>query len=289
MSPLSLHLSTLLPLVAAALLISVTTLPLASAATRPRTCNTNDDCSDGRFCNGVEICTSGTCTNGTSPVCDDGISCTQDRCDEKRNKCVFTPKDVRCDDFVFCNGREVCDTVLGCQPGNAPPCRETLKCTTKGRCDEQSNSCTSTPVIGCACNKDRECGPRGCCCGGDLGCQKRTSGVPCSVTCANQACERRANGNETCVCITSCDGPFCSAVGGGGAEPCGTHGKCCCARGSDSSQSPAGNAFRENCVDCGANCGKNTERSCTGDFVPGRLTSLCTQKIDSDGGDGADD
>jgi len=44
-------------------------------------------CSDGLFCNGAETCQSGSCTDGTSPSCDDGDDCTENWCDEAGDTC----------------------------------------------------------------------------------------------------------------------------------------------------------------------------------------------------------
>ena len=52
-------------------------------------------CDDGLFCNGVEIC-AGTCLAGTPPIIDDGISCTDDSCDEENDLIVNTPNDAYC-------------------------------------------------------------------------------------------------------------------------------------------------------------------------------------------------
>jgi hypothetical protein len=47
---------------------------------------------------------------GTPPVCDDGVACTLNACDEASDSCISTPID--CDDGQWCNGTESCDAVL---------------------------------------------------------------------------------------------------------------------------------------------------------------------------------
>lgn len=48
-------------------------------------------CSDGLFCNGEERLTRGGCTAGFPP-CEDGVSCTDDTCNEAARTCTFTPR-----------------------------------------------------------------------------------------------------------------------------------------------------------------------------------------------------
>ncbi len=83
------------------------------------------DCDDGIFCNGPEVCTADGCLS-LGLACDDGDLCTEDRCDEDRDRCDHTPADADrdgdgltgcmgdCDDtdlLTFPGAREVCDGV----------------------------------------------------------------------------------------------------------------------------------------------------------------------------------
>eukprot|EP00567_Pseudictyota_dubia_P002034 CAMPEP_0197464934 /NCGR_PEP_ID=MMETSP1175-20131217/64284_1 /TAXON_ID=1003142 /ORGANISM="Triceratium dubium, Strain CCMP147" /LENGTH=171 /DNA_ID=CAMNT_0043000937 /DNA_START=393 /DNA_END=905 /DNA_ORIENTATION=- len=54
--------------------------------------NSSQLCDDGLFCNGLETCdpSTGQCTPGTAPNCDDGISCTVDSCSDSLGKCTHT-------------------------------------------------------------------------------------------------------------------------------------------------------------------------------------------------------
>jgi hypothetical protein len=96
-------------------------------------------CDDGLFCNGAESChaTAG-CLAGAAPVVDDGVACTVDSCDETADRIVHEADAQRCDDGVFCNGREVCDRVRGCGPGSAPAIDDGIACTVD-RCDDTSD------------------------------------------------------------------------------------------------------------------------------------------------------
>jgi hypothetical protein len=135
-------------------------------------CETNEECDDGLACNGVEICDPlGDCVIGTpGPVCDDAIDCTRDECVEPgaactntaddglcpdmgmcraaEGGCVVPPpctSDGECDDSVFCNGAETCDTTAGCRSGTPPSCDDGMSCTTD-ICDATADACTSTGV-----------------------------------------------------------------------------------------------------------------------------------------------
>lgn len=102
-------------------------------------CTDDAECDDGLFCNGSEICGTGTCLPGTPPDCDDGVACTVDTCDEVNDACVNTPDDASCDDGDVCNGVETCDPVNDCQPGEPLVCDDGNPCT--------ANSCD--PANGC--------------------------------------------------------------------------------------------------------------------------------------------
>jgi hypothetical protein len=60
-------------------------------------CNSQADCDDGLFCNGVESCEDDTCVHS-------GDACSPDLvCDEKNDECVECLRDADCDEGVFCN------------------------------------------------------------------------------------------------------------------------------------------------------------------------------------------
>ncbi|MEE2779151.1 MAG: hypothetical protein VYE15_01410, partial [Myxococcota bacterium] len=75
-------------------------------------------------------------------ICDDGDLCTDDACDAETGACLFLPR--VCDDGVFCNGVEGCDSELGCQPGDPPSLDDGVDCTVDV-CDEEAESVTHTP------------------------------------------------------------------------------------------------------------------------------------------------
>ncbi len=101
----------------------------------------NNPCNDGVYCNGLEACQNGACIAGTPIVCSDGIACTVDVCDEYSDTCGKPiPYDSRCDDGLYCNGKETCDKSLGCKTG-IPSCNDNVKCT-DNLCNENTDSCS---------------------------------------------------------------------------------------------------------------------------------------------------
>lgn len=103
------------------------------------------DCSNGIFCDGVEVCDRGVCepdpnsvctpATGCRIVCDDGYECTDDQCDEMANVCVHEPMHDRCLDEDSCNGEERCTPAdseaddRGCVFGDSLVCDDDDDCT----------------------------------------------------------------------------------------------------------------------------------------------------------------
>ncbi len=113
------------------------------------------NCDNGLFCDGQETCTDAACVGGTAPVIDDGVSCTDDSCDEVNNIVVNAPNNGNCDDGAWCNGLETCDAQLDCLVGTAPCTYYIDECTNVG-CDEVNDVCTETPIQDC-CLIDADC------------------------------------------------------------------------------------------------------------------------------------
>ena len=144
-------------------------------------------CSDNQYCNGSEVCNLDFgCINGTPPDCNDSINCTSDYCDEDLDICVNTAMPYYCDDNLFCNGFETCNTSTGCIAGT-DPCDDSNDCTTD-TCNEDNDSCSSvcdditSPLDDCC--EDETCGidPQCSYCDNDIDCND-------TIWC---------NGTETC-------------------------------------------------------------------------------------------
>jgi hypothetical protein len=95
-------------------------------------------CSDDQFCNGTEFCTADGCAEGETPTLSDGVGCTIDRCEEDNDEITHTPNHQACQDQLWCNGSEVCDLELDCQPGTPQDISDGVECT-DDECDEQNN------------------------------------------------------------------------------------------------------------------------------------------------------
>ncbi|HXC53533.1 MAG TPA: hypothetical protein VN634_21785 [Candidatus Limnocylindrales bacterium] len=133
-------------------------------------------CSNGEFCDGVETCTDKGCKPGAPVDCSDPFACTTDVCDDSIDACRHTPDDTDCADGVFCNGVEICSPTLGCRSGPPPVCSGSTGCAVD-RCSEQADACESVPDDtlcddGNACTDDL-CAPSG-------ECSHTNNDAPCS-------------------------------------------------------------------------------------------------------------
>jgi hypothetical protein len=97
------------------------------------------NCDNGLFCDGAETCDAALdCQAGTPPVIDDGVSCTDDSCDEVNDVVVNAVNDANCDNGLFCDGAETCDATLDCQAGTPPVLDDGVGCTDDS-CDEAND------------------------------------------------------------------------------------------------------------------------------------------------------
>ncbi len=103
-------------------------------------CTSDPDCDDGLWCNGAETCDGCYCQAGTPVVCDDGVGCTDDSCNEGTHGCDYVPNDANCDNGLWCDGTETCDAGLDCQAGTAPDCDDGVGCTDDS-CNEGTDQC----------------------------------------------------------------------------------------------------------------------------------------------------
>jgi hypothetical protein len=113
-----------------------------------RACTSDADCDDGVFCNGIESCDTDTGSCVAISSCPPSIPPTV--CNEETDSCDPGPctSDADCDDGLFCNGVESCDTDTGscvaissCPPSIPPTV-----------CNEETDSCDPAP-----CTSDADC------------------------------------------------------------------------------------------------------------------------------------
>jgi len=125
-------------------------LAATGAMTLPE-CTLDADCDDGLFCNGTETCVTGSCANGTAPVC---IAPTP-FCDDALGSCAECLADADCDDGLFCDGSETC-SAGACSAGTPPACDGSMPF-----CDETLASCSECLGDG-DCGKGARCGAGVC-------------------------------------------------------------------------------------------------------------------------------
>lgn len=204
-------------------------------------CLIQADCDDGLFCNGEEQCRpEGICESG-NPPCDDGKSCTEDSCGEEEDTCAHTPRhglctggagyqcrpddpganaegcvlvscegNGDCDDHLYCNGQESCDTLSHtCLPGEAPDCHDEVDCTTDS-CNEETDSCEFLPQDslcddGLFCNGSETCDPvAGCLPGNAPNC---ADSLPCTEDSCDEATDSCSHTPRDSLCA---DGEYCT-------------------------------------------------------------------------------
>ncbi len=84
-------------------------------------------CDDGNACTVAEACSSGICTGGTPPACDDANSCTDDWCDSASG-CAHADNSASCDDGSACTSGDRCQDG-SCAGGPPPNCDDGNACT----------------------------------------------------------------------------------------------------------------------------------------------------------------
>jgi|GEM_PF-2505054 len=102
-------------------------------------CTGPEDCDDGLWCNGEEVCAGYVCQAGSPPDCDDAIDCTDDACNEGADACDNLPDDTLCDDGNLCTN-DVCDPLADCDhacnaAGPEDPCCQDPVCSSAVVCE----------------------------------------------------------------------------------------------------------------------------------------------------------
>lgn len=129
-------------------------------------CETDEDCDDESFCNGVETCSPGDpgadrrgCVRGEAPVVDDGIECTVDACDDGAGQVLHDSSGCGCQlagELCRCDRGDDCP-VLG-------PCDEAI-CLDKLECEARRVDDSRTCDDGISCTVNTACTPDGECLG----------------------------------------------------------------------------------------------------------------------------
>ena len=179
-------------------------------------------CDDGDGCTSGEVCSGGSCTNGTLQSCDDGLACTNDSCtstDSESSECVneISPTSCLIDGDCFGNGGTApTSTCLICNPAVSQSVWTEVA--VGGSCDD-GNPITNNDV----CQEDGTCQgevtpcPAGSSCtptytNTDGGCvpNHAPAGTPCND-------ENINTGNDQCDGSGGCSG---SAIVCDTSNPC---------------------------------------------------------------------
>src|SRR5687767_14821554 len=176
----------------------------------PGSCARTADCDDGNPCNGEETCTPSGCVGGAPMVCDDGIDCTRDRCED--DGCRNDPQDDQCN--AAPGGDCEAD---GCHYPSCDP----------AECDD-GNECT-----------DDDCGDSGCV--NEPHARGCDDGDPCTVAdvCGDGACSPGdpafcPDDDNPCTAEACADGecrslPVPMGTSCGDHEVCTSTARCVCA------------------------------------------------------------
>jgi hypothetical protein len=120
--------------------------PASGCGSSPGRCMNNADCND------AIDCTEDTCTvAGTCEHAPQNSRCTGGRTCNATMGCVMASScrnDAECDDRVFCNGVERCNTELACIAGTPVACADMDPCTLDA-CNEMMRACTHTMDPAC--------------------------------------------------------------------------------------------------------------------------------------------
>ena len=198
--------------------------------------NVPDDtrCDDNQYCNGTETCDAVSDCQAGNPPCVDGVSCTDDLCNEGLDECKFNTNDGHCDNGLFCDGVETCDAVADCQVGTAPNCNDGVGCTDDA-CNEFSDVCDNIGNDGLCdngafcdgaefCDVSLDCQPGGDPCDGGLCDEGAASCVECQndgqcndgLGCTTDRCEAGVcvYADDCGLLSDQCNLGVCNAVSG---------------------------------------------------------------------------
>jgi len=168
-------------------------------------------CSDGNFCNGLEVCDSnvvfgdfgermGTCVGGTAP-CTDDLFCSAVQCNEATDQCdaigegtTVCPDNLFCGDVTCNEGTNQCDTI----DHSPQTCPDNLFCADV-TCNEGTNQCDTIDHSPQTCPDDLFCS--------DVACNEATNECdttphpvqtcPDNLFCADVTCNEGTNQCDT--------------------------------------------------------------------------------------------
>jgi len=135
--------------------------------------------------------------------CDDGVSCTEDRCIER--VCRHLPNAARCGAAQTCDDRRGC--VAGRACGTSADCADMDPCTVRERCDPSARVCVSERLDGDSDGEPpRSCGGNDC----DDDNPRRRPGLPETCDSADNDCNGMVDDS---VSDCTMPGSVCSSIG----------------------------------------------------------------------------
>ena len=144
------------------------------------------------------------CQAGTPPNLNDGVSCTDDSCDEVNDVVVNTANDLNCDNGQFCDGSETCDAVSDCQAGTPPNLNDGVGCTDDS-CDEINDIVVNT-ANNLNCDNGQFCDGSETC-GAVSDCQAGTPpNLNDGVSCTDDSCDEVNDGVVNAANDLNCGG-----------------------------------------------------------------------------------
>jgi hypothetical protein len=178
------------------------------------------NCDDGAFCNGADTCDgAGSCLHAGDPCPGpDGDNNCAESCNEAIDSCNENdPVDSACNDGIFCNGDDTCNSVGACVQHAGDPCLANVgdgdnDCSEA--CNEDTDDCTANDPSSSSCDDGQlctysdVCNGSGTCGGTPITCND--DGTTCGAT-------RECNGTSTCTVaytpanIICDDGDFCTS------------------------------------------------------------------------------
>ncbi len=125
-----------------------------------------------------------------------GVTCASWVCDKAIGRCRGTADDTRCDDGIYCNGRETCDVRTGCRPGPVVDCSTGDSCSIDA-CVEATHACTHAPR-----DADGDHDPTTACGGGDCDDRDPTVNSKVAEVCGNHVDDNCNGAVDESPCVS---------------------------------------------------------------------------------------
>jgi len=169
--------------------------------------NVPDDlntCDDGYFCTINDRCQQGECVTNPRDF-DDNVGCTHDSCDDDIDEIVHVKDDNKCDDGLFCNGAEICEST-GCVKGIVPGKEDNVECKID-ECNEDTDTLSytlddSVCLNGLWCDGTEYCSVTGCM---QRSAQVCSDGLECSEDLCSEGSNLDDNAGDCLAVLSDCD------------------------------------------------------------------------------------